>query len=235
MNIIKAKNYQELSAKAAIVIASQIIAKPNSVLGLATGGTPEGLYLELVQLAKNATISFAQVQSFNLDEYYGLATSHPQSYHSYMQKHLFSKVDIKQENIHIPDGMAKDVQAFCDSYEKAIEEAGGIDLQVLGIGHNGHIGFNEPTTCFSSQTQLVTLAQSTITANSKYFESPEDMPKKAITMGISTIMRAKRILLVANGAEKQTAIERMLHGSVTPELPASILQYHTNVQVIYYE
>lgn len=233
MEIIRAPNYEDLSKKAAIIIASQLIQKPQSVLGLATGGTPEGLYMEIVKLAENGTISFAQVQSFNLDEYYGLAASHPQSYHSYMQKHLFSKVDIKQENIHFPDGMASDMQMFCNCYEQAMGNAGGIDLQILGIGHNGHIGFNEPANCFSASTHLVSLAESTIAANSRYFDSSADMPRKAITMGIGTIMRAKRILLIAS-ASKRAAVERMLYGPVTPKFPASILQYHTNVQVIYY-
>lgn len=232
MRIIVAEDYKEMSKTAADMMASQIILKPDSVLGLATGGTPIGFYKELVNLYKQGKFSFKEVKTFNLDEYYGLDKSNPQSYHYYMMENLFKHIDIDLENVNIPDGTAKGIEEECRAYEDKIRKAGGIHMQLLGIGINGHIGFNEPDVKFEAITHLVNLDEETIEANSRFFSSIEEVPRSAISMGIKTIMHSKKILLLAAGNEKAQVIERMINGPITPELPASILQLHPDVTLI---
>ncbi len=232
MRIIIVKDYNELSKKAANIVASQMILKPNSVLGFATGSTPTGTYKELVRIYNEGNISFREIVTFNLDEYYGLDRANVQSYYYYMNENLFSKVDIDYANVHIPDGRAIDIEAECEDYEAGIKKAGGIDLQLLGIGRNGHIGFNEPDVKFEARTHLVELDEDTIKANSRFFSSEEEVPKTAISMGIKTIMHSRRIVLLASGEEKAEIIYSMVKGKITPELPASVLQLHPDVVVI---
>jgi len=232
MRIIVLDNYEEMSNRAAKMIASQVTLKPDSVLGLATGDTPLGMYVELIKLYNNKEVDFNEVRTFNLDEYYGLNRENPQSYYSYMINNLFNKINIHSENINMPDGMAKDVIDSCARYEKKIKELGGIDMQVLGIGGNGHIGFNEPNVNFEAETHLVSLDEQTIEANSRFFESVKDVPVEAISMGIKTIMNSKKIILLANGLNKAEAIERAVKGKINPNIPASILQLHNDVTII---
>jgi len=232
MRIIVVDNYEEMSKKSASMIASQVILKPNSVLGLATGDTPLGMYKELIKLYNQKEVDFKEVRTFNLDEYYGLNRENPQSYYSYMINNLFNNINISRENINVPSGMAKDIDAACLEYENKIKEAGGIDMQVLGIGGNGHIGFNEPDVNFEAETHLVNLDEQTIEANSRFFESIEDVPVKAISMGIKTIMSSKKIILLANGISKAEAIEKAVKGKINPNVPASILQLHNDVTII---
>jgi len=232
MRIYVVDDYQHLSKKAANLVASQIGLKPNSVLGLATGSTPEGMYQELVRLHHEDDLDFNEVVTFNLDEYYGLDKDNPQSYYYFMVKNLFSLVNIRPENIHIPNGKAVDIEMECRQYEKAIKSTGGIDLQVLGIGRNGHIGFNEPDVKFEAITHLVYLDEETIEDNSRFFERVEDVPKTAISMGIKTIMQSKKILLLASGKEKAEIVKEALQGGITPETPASVIQLHPDVTVI---
>lgn len=232
MKVINVTNYNEMSHKAASMIANQIILKPNSVLGLATGETPIGMYRELVKLYQKGKIDFAEVSSFNLDEYYGIQRENEQSYYYYMIHHFFQFINMKQENIHLPNGMVVDIEEECRKYEMGIKELGGIDLQVLGIGVNGHIGFNEPNTNFEAETHLVELAQKTIESNSRFFDSIEEVPTKAISMGIKTILQSKKIVVLASGKNKAEAVARMVSGKISPELPASILQLHSDVTVI---
>lgn len=232
MRIIIAKDYQDMSKKAAHILAGQLIMKPDSVLGLATGSTPVGTYQILRQMYEDGLISFSGVRTFNLDEYIGLDSSSDQSYQYFMTKELFSHVDMRKEQIHIPSGTASDIAAECAGYENKIRAAGGIDLQLLGIGRNGHIGFNEPDLKFEAATHLVKLDQDTIEANSRFFASIEEVPKEAISMGIKTIMHAKKILLLASGKEKADTVYEMVFGDIHPELPASVLQIHPDVTVI---
>lgn len=232
MRIIVVENYDEMSKKAALMIASQVMLKPDSVLGLATGDTPSGMYKELINLYGKKEVDFKEVRTFNLDEYYGLDRENSQSYYKYMMTNLFDNININTENINMPDGMAKDVNAFCALYENKIKTLGGIDMQVLGIGGNGHIGFNEPNVNFEAQTHLVELDEQTIEANSRFFDSIEDVPVKAISMGIKTIMNSKKIILLANGLNKAEAIERAVKGKINPSIPASILQLHNDVTII---
>ncbi len=232
MRIIVAKDYEEMSKKAANIVAAHIILKPDSVLGLATGSTPVGMYQELINLYQKGDIDFSNVTTFNLDEYYGLDEKDPQSYHYFMMDKLLNHINVARENIHIPSSLAPDMQKECDDYEKKIKDAGGIDLQVLGIGRNGHIGFNEPNVKFEAKTHMVELQNDTIHANARFFNSVEEVPTKAISMGIQTIMQAKKILLIANGEGKADAIYKTLQGDITPQVPASILQLHHNVVVI---
>ena len=232
MIIIIKKNYDELSKEAAKIIKEAILEKPNLVLGLATGSTPLGTYQELIQMHKEGILDFSRIITFNLDEYLGLSANHPQSYHYYMKKNLFGEININPENIHIPDGTAKDVKALCRDYEKAIQETGGIDLQILGIGSDGHIGFNEPGTSLDSRTHVAKLAESTIRDNSRFFEKKEDVPESAITMGVQTIFEAKKIILLASGENKATAVAKALEGPITSQITASILQRHPNIIVI---
>lgn len=231
MQLFIEETYEDMSRRAADLIAAQLIVDPASTLGLATGSTPIGLYADLVEDFQADRISFEQVTTFNLDEYRGLSPEHDQSYRYFMQKNLFDHVDIDPEATSVPDGANPDAQAACESYEQAISEAGGIDLQLLGLGHNGHIGFNEPTDHFPTTVHTVALTESTINANARLFERREDVPTQAITMGIGTIMKADKILLIA-GADKKEIVEKAFYGPVTPEIPASVLQLHRNVTVI---
>ncbi|MGF7186783.1 glucosamine-6-phosphate deaminase [Desulfitispora alkaliphila] len=226
------KDYDALSKKAAYILASQIILKPKSVLGLATGSTPIGTYNELIHMYKNGIINFSGITTFNLDEYYGLNVNDKQSYHYFMEQHLFNNIDIKKENIHIPNGKANNMDVECQQYENSIKEAGGIDLQLLGIGQNGHIGFNEPNEKFEALTHLVNLDTDTIEANARFFDSIDKVPTQAISMGIKTIMQSNKILLLASGENKAEAVYKMIKGNITPELPASVLQLHSDVVVI---
>ena len=232
MRIYVVDDYKQLSKKTANLVASQIRLKPDSVLGLATGSTPEGMYRELVRLHKEDDLDFSEVVTFNLDEYCGLDKDDPQSYYYFMIKNLFSQVNIRLENIHIPDGKAGNIEAECKRYEKAIKNAGGVDLQVLGIGRNGHIGFNEPDVKFEAVTHLVYLDEETIIDNSRFFDNIDDVPKTAISMGIKTIMQSKKIILLACGSEKAEIIKEALEGGITPETPASVLQIHPDVTII---
>ncbi|MBP7175077.1 MAG: glucosamine-6-phosphate deaminase [Thermoclostridium sp.] len=232
MRIVKVKNYEQMSRQAANVIAAQIVLKPEAVLGLATGSTPIGTYDRLIEMCKNGDVDFSRVSSINLDEYYGLDSSHDQSYRYFMNEHLFSKVNINITNTSVPNGKAANIDAECKRYDSLIEQAGGIDLQLLGIGHNGHIGFNEPADEFVLDTHCVTLGESTINANARFFADRDEVPKKALTMGIRAIMQAKKVLLIASGDDKIAIMKKALFGPVTPAVPASILQLHKNLIVI---
>jgi glucosamine-6-phosphate deaminase len=232
MKIHIVEDYARLSEKAAGIVASQVILKNNSVLGLATGSTPEGMYRRLVQMHREGTVDFSAVVTFNLDEYFGLSPGHPQSYHNYMHEHLFNHVNVPALNIHIPSGVADNIDTYGKEYDRKIAEAGGIDLQVLGIGGNGHIGFNEPGEFLNEQTHIVDLTEDTIEANSRFFDTIEEVPRQAVTMGMGSIMRARRILLLASGKGKAAAIRDTLSGRVDPRVPASFLQLHRNVYVV---
>lgn len=232
MRILVCKNYDEMSKKAAQMILSQVTLKPNSVLGLATGSTPIGMYKELVKMYNEKLIDFSEVSTFNLDEYYNLPKTSDQSYDYFMRVNLFNHINVKNENIHIPNGMASNVELECETYDKQIKESGGVDIQVLGIGHNAHIGFNEPTINFERGTHLVDLKESTIEANARFFEKIEDVPKKAITMGTGSIFKARKIMLLACGDSKADAIYNTVYGKVIPEVPASILQFHNDIVLI---
>lgn len=232
MKTIICKTYEELSQTATRIIVDQIGQKPEPVLGLATGSTPVGVYQNLAKMNKEGKVDFSKVTTFNLDEYVGLSKDHPCSYHRFMEENLFEHINIKKENIHIPNGQASCLEKECKSYEDKIAKYGGIDLQVLGIGHNGHIGFNEPGTPFHSVTHVVDLTPRTIQANSRFFSSPNEVPRQALSMGIKTIMGAQRILLLASGIEKAEIISSAFNGHVTIDVPASILQLHPNLVVI---
>ena len=232
MRLIIVDNYEEMSKEAARIMASCITLKPNAVIGLATGSTPLGMYEELINIYNKKEVNFENVKSFNLDEYYGLSKDNDQSYNYYMQENFFKYINIKPENINIPNGVAKDIKEECLSYENKIKEAGGIDIQVLGIGVNGHIGFNEPDVKFEAETHLVQLDDQTIESNARFFESREEVPTTAISMGIKTIMHSRKIVLLANGKSKAEAIIKALKGKITPDVPASILQLHLDVTVI---
>lgn len=232
MNIIKAKDYQDMSRKAANIISAQVIMKPDCVLGLATGSTPVGTYAQLVEWYKKGDLDFSRVSTVNLDEYRGLKHSDPQSYYYFMQENLFGHVNIREDATFVPDGTNLDAAAACAKHEEIIRSLGGIDLQLLGLGNNGHIGFNEPGAAFEKETHCVDLTQSTIEANSRFFDSIDQVPTQAYTMGIRTIMQAKRILVVANGEAKADAVAKAFWGPVTPEVPGSILQMHPNVTVV---
>ena len=232
MRIYCEKDYDAMSRRAASIIAAQVVSKPDCVLGLATGSTPIGTYKQLIEWYKNGDLSFAEVHSVNLDEYYGLAPTHDQSYRYFMQTNLFDHVDIVPENTNVPSGLAEDAAAECARYEQVVADLGYADLQLLGMGRNGHIGFNEPCADFPVATHLVDLTESTIDANARFFASADDVPKQALTMGIGTIMRARSILVVVNGADKADAVKKAFAGPVTPEVPASILQLHPNVTVV---
>lgn len=232
MKVIKVKNYEELSLMAASIIGAQVINKPDCVLGLATGSTPIGTYENLAKAYEAGVLDFSKVKSINLDEYCGLSGDNNQSYRYFMNENLFNKVNIDKANTFVPDGTAKDSEKECERYEALCESLGYADLQLLGIGHNGHIGFNEPACAFAAKTHCVKLQESTINANSRLFEKKEDVPTSAFTMGIGTILKAEKILLVG-GADKKEIIEKAIYGAVTPEVPASALQLHKDVTVIY--
>lgn len=228
MEIIEVKNYDELSTVTADLIEKQIKMKKDSVLGLATGSSPVGAYKELIKRG----LDFSEIRTINLDEYIGLAPENTQSYIYFMRDNLFNHVNIKDENINIPNGLAEDGFKECIRYNKCIEDLGGIDLQLLGLGLNGHIGFNEPNDKFIKSTHVVELSKSTIDANSRFFENYEEIPKEAITMGIKSIMDAKHIVLIVNGAKKAMILREALCGPITPNVQASILQLHNNVTIV---
>lgn len=232
MKIIKTTDYNDMSRKAAHIISAQIIYKPNSVIGLATGSTPLQTYNYLIDWYKKGDLDFSQVTTFNLDEYYGLTKLNKQSYHYFMQDKLFNHININPDNVHIPDGTNQNVEQECLKYEKAILDAGGIDLQLLGCGHNGHIGFNEPSDVFNTDTHLVNLTESTIQANKRFFESEDDVPRKSYTMGIKTIMNAQKILMIVSGESKKEIVKKAFFGPVTPMVPASILQLHRDFTLV---
>jgi len=232
MRIYQCADYQAMSRQAANLISAQVIMKPECVLGLATGSTPIGVYDQLVEWVEKKDLSFARVTSVNLDEYRGLSTHHEQSYRYFMQTHLFDRVDIKVENTNVPNGLAVDPDAECARYDKVIQDLGGIDLQLLGLGHNGHIGFNEPADSFVLGTHLVNLTTSTIEANKRFFASESDVPRQALTMGIRNIMQAKKVLVVVSGEDKAEAVAKSFAGPVTPQVPASILQIHPDVILV---
>lgn len=232
VKVLVCKDYETLSKKAAGILAGIVNVKPTAILGLATGSSPVGTYKELIKLYENGLLDFSQVRTYNLDEYYPLEPTNDQSYHFFMNDNLFDHVNIDKNNVHVPDGNAADMNEACESYEKMLNEIGGVDIQVLGIGGNGHIGFNEPCDTFVGPTHVVELTESTIQANSRFFEKIEDVPTKAISMGIGSIMKAKKILLVANGAGKADAIAKTLEGPITPNVPASVLQLHPDVTII---
>ena len=232
MRIYVGEDYKGMSRKAANIISAQIILKPDSVMGLATGSTPIGIYDQLVKWYEKGDLDFSSVVSINLDEYKGLSGDNDQSYRYFMNKHLFDRINIKKENTYVPNGLEPDSKKACQEYNDIIEKFGGIDMQLLGLGHNGHIGFNEPGEAFEKETHCVDLTKSTIEANKRFFEREEDVPKQAYTMGIKTIMQAKKILIVVNGENKADIVERAFFGPVTPEVPASILQLHNDVTLV---
>ena len=232
MRIYCEKDYNAMSRRAANIIAAQVLSKPDCVLGLATGSTPVGAYKQLIEWNKQGDLSFAEVRSVNLDEYVGLAPTHDQSYRYFMQTNLFDHVDIVTENTNVPSGQAADAAAECARYEQVVADLGYADLQLLGLGRNGHIGFNEPCDHFPVATHLVDLTESTIDANARFFASADDVPKQALTMGIGTIMKARKILIVASGADKADAVRRAFAGPITPDMPASILQLHPDVTLV---
>lgn len=235
MNFVTVKTYEELSNRAADIIAAQIIVKPNCVLGLATGSSPIGTYKRLIEDNKNGKIDFSAVTSVNLDEYVGLDETNDQSYRYFMNDKLFNHINIDKANTFIPSGKANDLKAEGEAYDNMIKSLGGIDLQLLGIGLDGHIGFNEPDAHFTSATHEVTLDESTIKANARFFANEDEVPKTAITMGMMSIMQAKKILLIANGADKKEILEKAFFGPIDPQVPASILQLHPDVTVIFSE
>lgn len=231
-NIIKVKSPEEMGSVAADIFENLIRTKPACVLGLATGSTPIPLYRELVKREKEGKIDFTRVRSANLDEYKGLAPTHPQSYRYFMQDNLFDHISIKPENTIVPDGLAEDVEAMCADYERKIEDMGGVDIQLLGLGHDGHIGFNEPCDHFPKTTHEVELTAMTREANTRFFNSIDEVPTAAFTMGIGTVMAAKKVLMVVTGADKADILEKVFFGPVTPEVPGSILQMHPDVTLI---
>ncbi len=232
MNIIQVKNYSEMSAKAADMLISKLHENSNINLGLATGGTPKGLYDRLIQDHNEHGTSYKHVTSFNLDEYVGMKPQDPNSYHYYMADALFDHIDIDVSNTHVPNGLADHPEEECRRYDAMIQDHGGIDLQILGIGQNGHIGFNEPGTSFNSPTHIVTLEESTRKANARYFNSLDEVPTQAITMGIESIMKSKEILLLISGEAKAEAMYQLLNGEITEDFPASILKKHPCVTII---
>lgn len=232
MKLVRAKDYLDMSRKAANIITAQIIMKPDSVLGLATGSSPVGIYKELQERYEKGDLDFSKIKTVNLDEYRGLSGDHPQSYRYFMNQHLFNVVNIAIENTYVPNGLAEDPEKGSAEYIKIINSLGGVDLQLLGIGNNGHIGFNEPGTPFGLEVHCVNLTDDTIEANKRFFDKKEDVPKQAYTMGIKTIMHAKKILLILSGESKADAIAKAVLGPITPDLPASILQLHNDVTII---
>ncbi len=232
MRIYVLDDYEEMSMKAASIVASQIILKPDSVIGLATGSTPLGMYRELVKMHKKGILDFSQVITFNLDEYVGIPPEHPQSYHYYMYNNFFNHLNMKKENINIPPGDEKSVHKVCEDYEQRLCSVGRIDLQVTGIGTNGHVGFNEPDQELNVNTHLIDLKEETIEANSRFFSSPEEVPRQAISMGMGSIMKAKKIIMLANGPNKAKPIEGVVKGKISTQLPASLVQLHPDVTLI---
>ncbi|WP_053982529.1 glucosamine-6-phosphate deaminase [Niameybacter massiliensis] len=233
MLIIKASSYEDLSRKAANIISAQVILNKKSVLGLATGSSPLGVYKQLIDWYNKNDIDFSSVTTVNLDEYLTLSGDNVQSYRYFMNQNFFDHINVKKENTHVPNGLATDLEAECIRYDELIENLGGIDVQLLGIGHNGHIGFNEPDEAFEKMTHVVDLGETTIEANTRFFESRDEVPRQAITMGIKSIMQAKKIILIASGNDKLDILRKALKGPIVPQVPASILQLHPNLTVIY--
>ena len=232
MKVYIGKNYEEMSRIAANVLSAQVMMKPDCVLGLATGSTPIGTYKVLIERCAQGDLDFSQVKSINLDEYVGLSGEHDQSYRYFMNNNLFNHINIDKANTNVPNGLAEDVDAECARYNDVINTLGPIDIQVLGMGHNGHIGFNEPDDHFPLETHKVDLAQSTIDANARFFASADEVPRQALTMGIKTIMQAKKVLVVVSGKDKAEIVKKAFTGPVTPEVPASILQMHSDVILV---
>ena len=232
MKIIICKNYDEMSEKSAEIVAAQIKENPNTVLGLATGSTPEGMYALLCEKYAAGALDFSKVKTFNLDEYYPIKKDNDQSYAYFMNKHLFSHINVPAENIHIPNGECADPAEEGPAYDALVAAAGGVDLQILGIGRNGHIAFNEPDEALIMGTHLTSLTESTIEANSRFFASSDDVPRHALTMGIGTIMTAKKIIMMANGADKKEALSYLFNDKLTAAVPASLLKLHPDVTVI---
>lgn len=232
MKLIRTENYREMSIKAGEIIVDKIRSNPSLTLGLATGSTPKGLYDYLIKDHNASGTSYQQVKSVNLDEYIGLSAQDPNSYHYFMRQNLFNHLDISEHHTHIPNGASRDLEQECLRYEQLLKELGGVDLQILGIGQNGHIGFNEPGTPFSSRTHIVTLAKNTREANSRFFNSFEEVPTHAITMGIATILESKEIFLLVSGEKKAEALRKFMNGEISEEFPASALKHHENVTVI---
>ena len=229
MKIYVSDDYKGMSRKAANIVSAQVILNPSCVLGLATGSTPIGMYKQLIDWYNKGDLDFSQVKSVNLDEYVGLAPTHDQSYRYFMQHNLFDHVNIDPANTNVPNGLASDPEAECQRYNEVIRSMGGIDVQVLGMGHNGHIGFNEPGQAFELETHVVDLTERTIEANARFFASKDEVPKRAITMGIKSIMQARQILVVVSGEDKADIVKKAFFGPVEPQVPASILQMHPNV------
>ena len=232
MRIIRTKDYEDMSRRAAAIIAAQVVLKPDCVLGLATGGTPVGIYKNLVNWYQGGDLDFLEVTSVNLDEYRGLPREHKESYWSFMHRNLFDYVNMNPNHINLPDGMNMDADAECARYDRVIESVGGIDLQLLGIGHDGHIGFNEPSNAFDLGTHCVKLTDETIDANQRFFNNREEVPREAYTMGTRTIMQARKVLMVVSGKDKAEIIKKAFYGPVTPEVPASILQMHPDFTLV---
>lgn len=232
MKIYRTKDYADMSRKAANVISAQIIMKPDCVLGLATGSTPIGLYKHLIEWYEKGDLDFSQVRTVNLDEYKGLSRENDQSYYYFMHQNLFDHVNIPSNNTHLPNGMEPDSEKECARYTQLIDSMGGVDLQLLGLGHNGHIGFNEPAEVFAKDVNCIDLTTSTIEANKRFFASADDVPKQAYTMGIKTIMKAKKILIVASGEDKAQILRDAFLGPITPHVPASVLQLHNDVTIV---
>ncbi|MCH5287918.1 MAG: glucosamine-6-phosphate deaminase [Christensenellaceae bacterium] len=223
---------EQVGQAAAMLLGAQLLQKPDSVLGLATGSSPLPIYEALIELHQRGVLDFSRATTFNLDEYVGLPAGHPKSYRRFMEEHLFSQVNLRPEATHIPNGCAADLSAEAAAYDAAIQQAGGLDIQLLGIGRNGHIGFNEPGDCFVSGCHVVELSESTVTANARFFTSPSEVPRRAVSLGIGGIMSARKILLIATGQSKADAIAQTVLGDITPRVPASILQAHPNAMIL---
>lgn len=232
MKIHKTKDYNDMSRKAANMISAQIILKPNCVLGLATGSTPLGTYRQLVEWYQQGDLDFSEVTTVNLDEYKGVTRDNDQSYYYFMNENLFSKVNINKDKTFLPDGTESDSKTACQKYNDILHSVGTIDLQLLGLGHNGHIGFNEPSEFFSTQTHCITLSEQTIQANARFFATIDEVPRQAYTMGIQTIMSAEKVLVIVSGEDKAEIVKKAFFGPITPQVPASILQLHRNAIVI---
>ncbi|MCL2081390.1 MAG: glucosamine-6-phosphate deaminase [Oscillospiraceae bacterium] len=232
MKRIICKNYDEMSRLGSYVCAEQVWRKPNSVLGFATGSTPMGMYKCLVDMYKGGMVDFSGITAFNLDEYYPMSKSHEQSYDYYMWDRFFAHINVKRENVNLPNGGASDPQKACEEYENKIRLCGGIDLQLLGIGNNGHIAFNEPGDSLRVRTHVTELTENTIAANARFFECRDDVPRRALSMGMGSIMQARRILMLISGKSKAPVVKQMFSGVVTPQIPASVLQLHNDVVVL---
>jgi glucosamine-6-phosphate deaminase len=231
LRIYRAKDYKDMSRKAANILSARVILKPACVLGLATGSSPLGVYSQLIEWYRKGDVDFREVVTINLDEYKGLAPEDPRSYRYFMNENFFKHINIRPESTNVPEGLAPEAEE-CARYDRVIRSAGGIDMQLLGLGHNGHIGFNEPGGSFDKDTHCVSLTESTIEANKRFFEKEEDVPRKAYTMGIRSIMQARHILVIASGGDKAAIVKEAFRGPITPQVPASVLQLHNNVTLV---